>query len=254
MKMIVIDLDGTLLNSKRMVSESSEKYLNELKNNGYIIVIATGRMLTSALKATNGASFANYIISDTGACIYDTIDKKFIIKNFISKDIINKIFTNVNNFSYINICSKDVIFRYSLEDIYDKDYIVNKCDEVTHITLSFDNNETTISVYNEMLNSFNDVEVIIMQDSFSDKKCIEVLANESSKFNGIKKLSDYLNINVKDIIAFGDGLNDIDMVKNSGYGVALKNALEEVKLVSDDITEFDNDHDGVVNYLKEFIK
>ena len=80
------------------------------------------------------------------------------------------------------------------------------------------------------------------------------MANESSKFNGIKKLSDYLNINVKDIIAFGDGLNDIDMVNNSGYGVALKNALEEVKLVSDDITEFDNDHDGVVNYLKEFIK
>ena len=65
-----MDLDGTLLNEKSRVSQQTKEYLGELKQNGYIIVIATGRILKSALIATDGADFANYIVTDAGAAVY----------------------------------------------------------------------------------------------------------------------------------------------------------------------------------------
>jgi len=70
-KMIVTDLDGTLLKENKTGINASEKYLLELRNKGYIIAIATGRTLDSAIRATVGAEFANYIISDAGGRVHD---------------------------------------------------------------------------------------------------------------------------------------------------------------------------------------
>ena len=69
-KMIVMDLDGTLLNKESRVTENTKKYLYNLNQKGYIMVIATGRILKSALIATDGAEFANYIVTDAGAAVY----------------------------------------------------------------------------------------------------------------------------------------------------------------------------------------
>lgn len=63
-KMIVTDLDGTLLNENEKVSNTSKQYLKRLKDMGCIIIIATGRIYASALKTTDGAEFANYLITD----------------------------------------------------------------------------------------------------------------------------------------------------------------------------------------------
>ena len=67
-------------------------------------------------------------------------------------------------------------------------------------------------------------------------------------------LKDKIGINNNDIIAFGDGLNDVVMIENVGFGVAMKNALDEVKNKANDITLDDNNNDGVVNYLKSILK
>lgn len=80
-KMIIFDLDGTLLNDKRRISDKTKEYLSILKSKGYIITIATGRIYASALNATDGAEFANYVISDTGSCAYNTLNGNSIFKN-----------------------------------------------------------------------------------------------------------------------------------------------------------------------------
>ena len=69
-KLIVMDLDGTLLNEEGIVTQKTKKYLGKLKKEGYVIAIATGRILKSALIATDGAEFANYIVADAGAAVY----------------------------------------------------------------------------------------------------------------------------------------------------------------------------------------
>lgn len=261
-KMIILDLDGTILNSDRRVSTTTKKYLNILKEKGYIITIATGRIYASALKATEGAEFANYVISDTGSCIYDRSNENVIYSKYIESTIASDILDYYNEeCNYIDICDKKFIYKYSdiveehpvIITTKDKDYIMNNCKQISHITISMKSNEAVMKLYDILKQKFSDLDIIIMQDSFSDRKWIEMMAKGVSKYKSIKILSEYLGINNDEIIAFGDGLNDIEMLEKCGYGVALKNALPEVKEKANSITEYDHNNDGVIKYLKEYL-
>ncbi len=261
-KMIVIDLDGTILNSDRKVSTSTKQYFKRLKDKGYIIAIATGRIYASALKATDGADFANYIISDTGSCVYDRKESSVLSSNYIDLEIAKRIFDYYSeDCRYIDICDKNTIYKYSdeiensdiVKTIKDKDYIINNCKYISHIAISMKDNEAVMDVYNKLINDFSELEIVIMQDSFSERKWIEIMAKGSSKYNRIRELANYLNIDNDEIIAFGDGLNDIEVLENCGYSVALKNALPEVQEKANDIITFDHNNDGVINYLREHL-
>lgn len=258
--MIVLDLDGTLLNSNKKVSDESKTYLKKLKEQGIIIVVATGRIYASALNATDGAEFVNYVISDTGSCAYNVDNNETVFKNTINKKTTLKILNYFNdNYRYIDVCDKDTIYKYSNEtEIHhniittmDLNLILKNCKEISHISISLKTNDMVFELYNKLIKEFVKLNIIMMQDSFSDRKWIEIMPKGCSKYNGIKKLAKYLKVKNNDIICFGDGLNDIEMLEKSNYGVALKNALPEVKKVAKDITKYDNDHNGVINYLKE---
>ena len=92
-----------------------------------------------------------------------------------------------------------------------------------------------------------------MQDSFKSDKSIEVSSKNVSKYAAIKKLADLLNIKNDEIVAFGDSPNDLDMIKNCGFGVSMKNALDEVKKVSDATTVKDHNDDGMTDFLKNIL-
>lgn len=261
-KMIVVDLDGTLLNEHGKTSYDTKNYLTKLKNNGYIVTIATGRIYASALNATDGAEFANYIISDTGTCVYDISKGIPIFKKLIKKETAEKIFKYYNeNCRHIYICDKKTFYKYSdeienssvVKTIKDKDTILNNCEDISHISIAMKNNDNVMKLYEELLIDIPEVDIIVMQDSFSDRKWIEIMPKDCSKYNAIKLLSDYLNIDNDKIIAFGDGLNDVEMLEKCGHGVALQNALPEVKKIADEITNYDNKHDGVIRYLMEYL-
>lgn len=100
---------------------------------------------------------------------------------------------------------------------------------------------------------FEELEFLIMQDSFSNDKWFDILIKGNSKYDSILKISKIENIQNDNIICFGDGLNDIDMLKKTGVGVAMSNALEEVKNASNFVT-LSNDEDGVIEFLKEYLK
>ena len=229
--MIVVDLDGTLLNSNMQVSPESKEYLKNLKEQGVNIVIATGRNYASAMYVTDNAEFASHIISDTGACAYDVRNNEAILENTIKKEVA----------------------RSFIIPTMDKNYILENCNNITHMSISLKTNEMGIELYNKLLKRYPDLNIIIMQDSFASNIWIEIMPKGCSKYSGIEKLAKYLNINTDEIICFGDGLNDIEMLGKCSYGVALANALPEVKKVAKDVTKFDNNHDGVINYLKENI-
>lgn len=263
-KMIVVDLDGTILNNNGKVSMITKQYLMKLKEEGYIITIATGRIYASAMDATDGAKFANYIITDTGSCIYNGKNDKPLYMNPISKNTTIKLFNYYDeNCRYIYFCDKNTLYKYSdetpnsdsklVKTTKDKDYILNSCKNISHTSISMKNNDAVIKLYNKMINEMPELDIAVMQDSFSDKKWIEIIPTGCSKYNSIKILAKHLNISNDEIIAFGDGLNDLDMLEKCGCGVALCNALTEVKEKANDITKFDNNNDGVINYLKDHL-
>lgn len=247
-KMIVTDLDGTLLNKEKKVTEETKKYLSVLKEKGYIIVIATGRIYQEALCATDGASFANYIITDTGSCIYD--DKNNVVKkNTIEKNIIKKILAFYNKqIRKLKIYNDVKAFEYEKGQ---EEEILEQCKEITHSSIEIFNSENFEKLYEVLKREFHELEIIKMQDSFSDKNWLELMPKGCTKFKAIKKLAESLNIKIEKVMAFGDGLNDIEMLKGCGVGIALKNALPEVKKVAKDITSYDNNNEGIRKYLTE---
>lgn len=80
-KIIVLDFDGAILNSEEKISEKSKNYLRKLKDMGYIVVIATGRIYESVNYAINGFDTVNYVIIDTGVSCYDASDRHTIFNH-----------------------------------------------------------------------------------------------------------------------------------------------------------------------------
>ena len=145
-KMIVMDLDGTLLNGEGIVTQKTKEYLENLKKDGYVIAIATGRILKSALIATDEAEFANYIVADAGAAVYKMQNNNWeeVYADSISRKIAEEIISEFDDekFRYIDLCSKDYINMYATKyfsenkvvRIYaDKDTILKNVDGTTHI-------------------------------------------------------------------------------------------------------------------------
>ena len=91
-----------------------------------------------------------------------------------------------------------------------------------------------------------------MQDSFSDLKYIEIHNNEINKYEGIKLIANKEKVENKNIICFGDGLNDVDMIEKSGIGVAMDNALSEIKQRAD-FTTLSNNNEGIKYFLEQNI-
>ena len=144
-KMIVLDLDGTLLNSEKKVSEISKKYLKKLKDLGYIIVIASGRIYESVNNALDGFEYVNYIITDTGASCYDVRNGSTIFNNLMSIETAKKFKKYYNeNCIFIDVCDKHTIYKYSdykenyyfIDTTKDWDYIFNNCKEISHISVN----------------------------------------------------------------------------------------------------------------------
>ena len=125
--------------------------------------------------------------------------------------------------------------------------------EIIHVSVSFINNEFVEEYLKIFTKKFPMLKVEIMQDSFGEVKWLEIAQNGVEKYKGIVEVAKLEGILNENIIAFGDGLNDVDMLKKCGVGVAMKNALPEVKEQADYITSRTNNENGVVEFLKEYI-
>lgn len=260
-KLIAVDLDGTLLQSNKKYSSQTTNYLKALKEKGNIIVIATGRILNFAIHVTDGAEFANYLISDAGTTIYDVANRKVISKKKIDYEDVIKICSEyAPTWNRINICDEENYNIYTNEDykvrefekiILDKLEFLGNSREVTHVSVIVKQDEVE-KVKERLQALLPHLRITIMQDSFSDKKWVEIFNKEVDKYNAIKEIAEKENIELQDIISFGDGLNDIEMIKRSGVGVAMGNALPEVK-ENAKFTTLSNDEDGIRFFLEKYL-
>ena len=265
-KMIVMDLDGTLLNEEGIVTQKTKEYLGKLKKEGYVIAIATGRILKSALIATDGAEFANYIVADAGAAVYKMQADNWeeVDADLISRKIAEEIISEFDDekFRHIDLCSKDYINMYATKyfsegrvvRIYDdKDTILRNIHKITHISAGFWKNDFVKEYQKIFTKKYPELDIKIMQDSFDDVQWLELFNKGVEKYSGINKVAQMENIKNENIIAFGDGLNDIDMIEKCGIGVAMKNALIDVKEKANFITDKTNLEDGIIDFLQKYL-
>ena len=260
---ISLDLDGTLLNSNKEVPKTTIEYLKKLKDRGEIIVLNSGRSLDSVLNATKLATFANFIIGDTGAIIYDVKDKRIIevkgIDLYLGEEIFKLVKNQCTEFS-IFTSGKTYYKYYNLQkakednciEILDYNYIVNNNVNITHMSFDLKSQEWVDKLAEKLQSKFKQLNIFSMIDSFGTEKWIEIINKEAGKFNSVLCLANMLGINQNNIISFGDAINDLEMIKNSGIGVAMKNAVPKLKENAKYTTEFDNNNLGVEKWLRKY--
>ena len=286
-KLIAIDLDGTLLNSYGEVTNANKEAISYALNKGVEIVLASGRDPKTMEKISLELGIKNYLIAGNGASIYDIRLKKNINENFIEKakalEIIkickeNSIFLNIytsigiitESLNYnVKVFNNENNFRPNnkrtnieiVKDIYD--YINQKELNILKIIIC-DENKIIFNNISEKIKKIKGVEILDVEHM--SKKIIrigteeypieyyytEVTNQNANKWHAIEYLLKKLNISKEEVICIGDNMNDFEMVKNSGIGIAIKNSALEKQNIANYITE-DNNSDGVANAIYKYI-
>lgn len=258
-KLIATDFDGTLLTDNKKITIETKNTLKNIKNE-YIIVGATARNLGS-VKSVCDINIFHYLILNNGACIYDVCNDKVIYENYLDFKIVEKISEKFKTIaSEIDYCCLNKYYKKKKESKFDsKDFIdnINNTDEVKEKVMRmniFFDEYSDIEKYKKLIDDeYDGLNTFVMQDSNDVLKWLVVNPSETSKKTSLKRLGEYLNIGLDNMVYFGDGPNDIETISSVGCGVAMENALLEVKKIAKNITLSNNDN-GVAEFIKNLKK
>lgn len=243
-KIAFFDIDGTLTNSKQVLTDNVINSLKYLKSKDIILVLTSGRWDSYILKYNIDDIF-DYFIANNGAEIYDINNKKIIFEELIDYNDINEIdnYCHKNNIEIIHNAyfnrSKSII-----DNIYQSVIICNSIKEVDELKLYLNGLNNTYISY---------ISYAYYKKIIKGSYTININNKITNKGKGVKHLLNYLNISKEKSICFGDNINDLDMFLNVGIKVCMDNGSNKLKEISDYIT-LSNDEDGVAYFINNYIK
>ena len=266
-KLIAIDMDGTLLNANKQLLEETKQYFKEFhyKDTDTLLVLCTGRPETGIrpyLKDLGYLEENHYIISQNGANIYESQTGNRIMDAFVDSSAIQK-WIQLGKEHGIGILGGGVDYYYSFDqeptEWMESDVkLVNG--QIKRITieesLTTDFYKILLLADEEQLNEFETGIPDAWREEFyvvrSQKYLVEVLKKGINKAYGLEKLAQKLNINRNEIAAIGDAANDIEMLQYAGLPIAMGNATEEVKDLCTMVTDT-NENNGVIKAIERVI-
>lgn len=266
--LIACDLDGTLLNEKSELSSHSIAYLKTLSSLGHKVVISTGRPFRGCFNFYEQLDLKTPIITDNGGAIENPRDpnfKKVAIR--IPKRIVDKVFNfakdhivtafySVDNGLYVYKPTERLNWLYHqnedtffVEGEFTKPNLPEPSGMMYIVSAAFKDQ------FSQFIESETD-EILTFRDWGSDAKnaIFEVYQKSTSKGEALELVRQHFGFEPDQVIAFGDGMNDIDMLEVAYHGVAMQNAHQAVKDIANDITKKPNHEDGLIDYLKTFLK
>ncbi len=258
-KLIAMDFDGTLLTNDKKVTRRTRKVLQDYKELGYIIVGVTARNLGGVRDECDFQMF-DYLILNNGVFIYDVAKSKGDFVADISKIDAKQLTREVEGDALqIDYCSGTKYYIYKnrvenppsfIQNIKD----INEIDEkIARMNLFFRTKELTLHYYNFIREKYHNFNCFVMQDSNDKKRWLVVNPLNIDKAATLKELGKRLGICEKEMIFFGDGLNDLVMMQDDFYSVAMGNALDEVKEKACAVT-LTNEEDGIAIFLEKLLK
>ncbi|MDR4984676.1 HAD family hydrolase [Bacillus cereus] len=247
-KVIISDLDGTLLRSDKTISEKSINILRECKNKGDELIFATARPPRSINQYIPSVLKNEIVICYNGALVLKGNDVLYEME--ISKNIILEIIELGKKYNLHQICLEINDKLYSNFDV--TDYFGNVPCEVMDVSeLNFEKASKVIVCTKGSINKEFTKELPIECSAvITDNGTLcQIMHAEVSKWNSIQRVLQHLNRDAAEVIAFGDDYNDMEMIEKCGIGVAMSNAVEELKSVAKFIAK-SNDEDGVATFLE----
>ena len=267
-KLVAIDMDGTLLNSKKELLEETKQYFKNFhnKNTETLLVICTGRPesgIRPYLKDLGYLEENHYIISQNGANIYESRTGKRVMDAFLDSAAIQK-WIELGKKHGISVMGAGVDYYYCFDQEptewmeFDVKLVSGKLKRIpTKESLNTDFYKILLMGDEEQLNEFETFIPEEWRDEFyvvrSQKYLVEVLTKGVNKAFGLEKLAQKLNIQPSEIAAVGDAANDIEMLEYAGLAIAMGNASEEVKSISDIVTDT-NENNGVIKAIDNLIQ
>lgn len=265
-KLVAMDMDGTALTSDHSLSARTIAAVRDvyIKKNDVKIIFATGRMLDAVKKHLEDAEMEGVVVAHNGALIVD------LKNNFVYKDarVVPEIVKAIYNYSRDN----DIILHYNMKDqvlvenakplshryadelgitLLECDNMAEIMEQPTSILLLGNKSDLEKALeYFESLSLDNVSKVFIPW--FKDYWMLQFLPAGSSKGGAVMELAHQLGLKNTQVLSFGDSYNDIEMISESGIGVAMGNACDALKKKADFVT-LSNDEDGVAIILERFI-
>lgn len=262
--LIVLDLDGTLLTDEKTISEKNKKVLQKAQEDGHIVMIATGRPFRSSDIYYHELNLNTPIVNFNGAFVHHPLDKNWRSAHTplditVAKDIVDVCYSH----QFHNIIAEvmdEVYFHYHDEKLLDVFTMGNPNVTTGDLRKFLTDSPTSMLIHTdeEQLKSIRKdlsavhAEMIDHRSWAAPWHVIEIIRHGLNKAVGIKRVSEYVNIPKERIIAFGDEDNDLEMLEYAGTGIAMGNAIPEVKSIANEIT-LKNQDDGVGVYLNEFL-
>ncbi|MYL45221.1 Cof-type HAD-IIB family hydrolase [Virgibacillus halodenitrificans] len=277
MKLVAIDLDGTLLSSECTISDFNKKAIRDVQEQGNTIVISSGRSLHDTKKILKLADIDCPIISGNGAitCYSDKIIQQQTISEAILSELIKliekmdvyyEVYTNegifikgdrkdilndeIQNIQGDSAWAKDLVeIQYSQHNIHfvqnDLELTTSKMEPYKVFVFSFD--MMKLDTLKRILSDRDDISI-----TTSGAQKLELGNNKASKGNALLFLADYLGVSLKDTVAIGDNLNDVSMFEVAGISIAMENGEAAAKEKAHYITKHCN-NDGVGYALGKYV-
>ena len=262
-KLIVSDVDETLLNSKMVLEDFTVDVLRELKRNNIGITFATGRSYKSVTSLIDILEIKMPMVFANGAMIQDH-DGKVLLSKTLKNELMIEIIKVCNHFNadWMICYEKEILVReinnntgitseYNEPDpirISDKVENLKKLNEPTKLIVVDRENPQKLRIVLDMLKEKMGDELNI---SFSLDIFLEIMPAGVSKLSGVKFVADSLGIDKNQIIAFGDGDNDAEMLGYVGLGIAVENASPKCKSYAKLVVGHHNEQ-GPANFLNQF--
>lgn len=265
-KLIAIDIDDTLLNDQKEITQANIDAIIEAKRKGINVILASGRpykFITSEIYKKLGLKEeGNYYVAYNGESIYDTFTDKCIYSNSLDKNDINKlekIFSKYgkNVARYVHLDDKVVVINPNIYSYIEYEYnligyIEEDFNKINNLKVHKYQIAADPIIIKEIFDSITDELKDEYYITISMPCFVEIMKKGVDKYQGILRVSKLLNISEENIIAIGDSMNDYSMIKKSAYSVAMGNAKDEIKRIAKYVTDTNN-NSGVGKVIREIV-
>ena len=266
-KLLVIDVDGTLVDKNGVISSEDEKAIAKAIASGVKVSLSTGRVIKACQGIISRFCLDGHHIFFDGALVSDPAQSREVYSRPIKREVVRQavefarqndiyleLYSSERFFAERENWSDDVHYRFfgvgpkiaDFGGIWERERII-KAELVVHNPEERNKAELFQNEFNHSLR-FS----IARSPAFPEIDFINVLDPAVSKGEALKTLASFLGISIGEVIAIGDGLNDITLLETAGLAVAMGNAFPEVKKVADYIT-LDVDHSGVAATVERFL-
>lgn len=259
-KMMTIDVDDTLLNDQRRVTEATKNALAEAIREGVKVTLATGRMFASAKQIASQVGMNVPLITYQGSLVKNLLDDQVLYERWVPSEVARYLFEYAHQ-NHLHIQGYYDDHLVGLEE----NEKIKEYSRVSNVPYRIDSVEHLLSKRLTKLLFFDEPDILdvhsvqlkkVLGDSVHITKSkpyyLEVLHKEGTKGHAVQFLAQHFGCELSQVIAIGDSWNDHEMLEVAGLGVAMGNAVESLKAIAGFVTKTNNE-DGVKHVIDQFI-